>query len=273
MRILVFLIFFCTSTSYLFAQDLFSIKNSRKYANYLFSIENYTQAVAEYERIQFIEPNDSLLLKIISCYRKAGQFNKAITKIDKELLKKELLNKEIIFEYLKSLLAAKEYLKLENELVGFKQLSESDIQEFKLRSLMLQSKWHDASILNDSFKIISPQTSIQNELILKGKKLKQKNIFTAVILSTFVPGLGKVYAGNWKDGLMSFILTGGAAFQANRSFNKLGSKNILGYTYAGISTGFYLGNLVGSAKETRKRNKIENEKLLFEAKNIIFTDF
>ena len=85
--------------------------------------------------------------------------------------------------------------------------------------------------------------------------LKRKSPIVAVGLSTVVPGLGKAYSGAWKDGLVSLVFVSLTAWQGYRGFKNHGMNSAYGWTFASISGAFYIGNLYGSAKAAKKRNR------------------
>jgi hypothetical protein len=87
-------------------------------------------------------------------------------------------------------------------------------------------------------------------------------------LSTAIPGLGKAYTGDWKDGIVSLIFTGGMAFQAVRKFNQFGANNYRPWVYTAIGSGFYLGNIYGSVKSAKNKNRKKINQLQHEASDL-----
>jgi len=90
--------------------------------------------------------------------------------------------------------------------------------------------------------------------VLQASRLPLKSPALALGMSVFVPGSGKIYAGQWKDGLFSLLFTGLSAWQAYRGFHKDGVSSFYGWLYSGISLGFYAGNLYGSYKAVSRYN-------------------
>ena len=72
-----------------------------------------------------------------------------------------------------------------------------------------------------------------------------KNPYTAAILSAILPGAGKVYAGNFGDGVMSFITSGLFTYLAITNFQH--EHNTRGYIFSGLGGLFYASNIYGSA--------------------------
>ncbi len=73
-------------------------------------------------------------------------------------------------------------------------------------------------------------------------------------LSALVPGLGKVYAGRWSDGVSSFITVGGNAWIAYEGFRDKGGDSLRGWLFAGLGAVFWAGNVYGSVVAVRLRN-------------------
>ena len=89
------------------------------------------------------------------------------------------------------------------------------------------------------------------------KNNRHKNIYLALILTFFITGLGSVYAGNWKKGLILFILR--VAFILMGSFISIFYIfTIIVWAYA-----FY-----EAYKDVKIANGISNPKLITEFKNL-----
>jgi tetratricopeptide (TPR) repeat protein len=261
-----------SSSLHTFGQDLFSLEKSKYYANYLFTAEDYRQAITEYERVYFFEPTDSTLSKLLVCYRYTKQYEKGIERYQNSRSIRKILLPKVFDEYNKLLLESGHFELLTIELSQNKQLADSTISNTKLKANLLQGKWNSANLALSGMK--SEDVFYQNaqKTVNRGLALKYKSVPKAVLLSAIIPGAGKAYANNWKDGLFSLLLTAGAGYQGFRAFKKLGPQSLLGYAYTGIGVGFYIGNLVGTAKETKKRNKIAYEKIQNDTRQLIFSD-
>lgn len=100
-----------------------------------------------------------------------------------------------------------------------------------------------------------PSISGLKNLSKQAKAFKPKKPWVAVMMSAILPGSGKFYTGNYKDGIFSLLVVGGSAFQAYRGFNKDGVSSTSGWIFAGLTTGFYAGNVYGSAKSAQVYNQ------------------
>ncbi|MBR1774756.1 MAG: hypothetical protein IJ759_04435 [Bacteroidales bacterium] len=75
---------------------------------------------------------------------------------------------------------------------------------------------------------------------------KKKSLFVAGALSTLVPGLGKVYAGNIGEGISSFLICGSLMGVTAENWYKKGLTNWKTILFGTISAVFYIGNIYGS---------------------------
>ena len=93
-----------------------------------------------------------------------------------------------------------------------------------------------------------------------------KNGFAAGLLSTLIPGLGKMYTGDVYDGLFSFCVIGLLGGMAAWSFYEEGKQSVKGWIYSSIGGIFYLGNIYGSVVSAQKQDAdiIEKVRELFE---------
>ncbi|MBN1880097.1 hypothetical protein JW823_08305 [bacterium] len=104
---------------------------------------------------------------------------------------------------------------------------------------------------------------IRNALI-ELTKTPEKNPHLAGILSAAIPGTGQIYAGRWRDGLVSFLINGlfiGAIAAAiDQDHNETAA--VLGF----FELGFYSANIYNAVNDAHKTNRIllDNNLKLFE---------
>jgi hypothetical protein len=106
-------------------------------------------------------------------------------------------------------------------------------------SLSKNSKFTNP-VLNEEFPLLQKYYKAE-------QKIKRKSALLAGTLSTFVPGLGKVYVGNNGQALATFLtcgLMGGVAFE---NYYRLGISHPQTILFSGIFALFYIGNIWGSA--------------------------
>jgi len=88
-----------------------------------------------------------------------------------------------------------------------------------------------------------------------------KNPAWAGIFSAIIPGSGKMYVGEWGDGITGLLITSLFAFLAYDNFKA--NHNTRAWIFTGIGTFFYAGNIYGSIASA----KIFNARIDFEFKN------
>ncbi len=236
-----------------FAQeaDLFNEKFTADFAQFLFKSNQYNYAAEEYERLNFIFPeNQEYQLNLLKSYRLASEYPRGIN----------------AFQYFHSpgLKIQQEYIKL-NLLDNNKLNIHTMIDGLEPESIFRNNLDFTLRLINIPDRAINLE-GIQVDKIDKGLldlynesyNLKHKSAFLAGTLSMLIPGTGKVYCGRWKDGLMSVLFIGTTAFQAYRGFDKKGVKSVYGWIMGGLSFGFYIGNIYGSAKAAKNYNVHQN---------------
>lgn len=96
---------------------------------------------------------------------------------------------------------------------------------------------------------------------------KRKSPIVAGVLSAFIPGLGKVYAGKPNEGFSSFIHVGVLAAVTYDLYHKEKKINIYNTLSAIVFTVFYGGNIIGSMSSV---NRVYNEKNIEIENQILF---
>jgi hypothetical protein len=184
------------------------------------------------------------------------------------------LHKNLAEEYVKNMFLEKKNTELIEYLNLHKTLEQSKKENYILSSLLLQKKWDTAF----QFATIHPVTTDKKNAYLhvyafRSQNLNYKKPGLAALMSTIIPGSGKVYTKNWKDGLISFMLVGLNSWQAYRGFNKYGQSSVYGWVFAGLAGGFYIGNIFGSHKSAKKYNAKLDEDLYDETWHLVVDDF
>lgn len=84
-------------------------------------------------------------------------------------------------------------------------------------------------------------------VIDESSQLPMKSPLLAGLLSTVIPGLGKVYTGYPTDGLLSLISIATFSYASYDGFSSGGSSSTRGWVFGALAGGLYLGNIYGSA--------------------------
>jgi len=93
------------------------------------------------------------------------------------------------------------------------------------------------------------------------KNQKRKKPFIAGILSAFIPGSGKVYAGKPHEALTAFLPVAFNGAQAAEGYYHRQLKSPHLYVFGAIGSVFYFSNIYGSAKSASRSNKEKLEKV------------
>ena len=95
---------------------------------------------------------------------------------------------------------------------------------------------------------------------LKIKKANRKSPFLAGLMSTVIPGTGKIYSGKWRQGLISMVPLTLMGFQTYEAYRLQGVKSARFIVFGGLFSLFYIGNIYGSAVSVNvRKTEIEHE--------------
>ncbi len=92
-------------------------------------------------------------------------------------------------------------------------------------------------------------------------QLRFKKPWLSALMSTVIPGSGKLYTGEWQDGLFTMVLVGVLAWQTTNILTKKRGFSVLGYTGAAIGGSLYISNIYGSFRSARNVNNRKLNKL------------
>lgn len=240
------------------SQDLFDYKNSKSFADYLYRTKRYDLSAREYQRILFLKPTDtSSWINLVRSYHFQQNFSQALSFLDSAEASLGINDKRLGMLRAYSYLKTSDDNKLSNTLEKY-QYSQGERKLLVAANNALKGNWSyfqnfpetDDYWLNN-FK------SMADEI----REDKSKSPFLAGLLSSIIPGSGKIYTKRGKDGLFSFALVGTSAWQASRLISRKGIANVGSIFFTGFAAGLYAGNIYGSvktAKDYNDRLKIKN---------------
>ncbi|MFN0173840.1 MAG: hypothetical protein ACKVU0_04255 [Saprospiraceae bacterium] len=255
------------------AQDIYDYAHSRAYARYLLQSQQYGLAAEEYERLIFLRPdNDTLRADLLRTYRKGDTPQLGLEKWAKWQLEPRPKTRLLYTEYSKLLLRGGYPDKARTLVTESAMFDSTQLRRTVLYANMLEQKWPEARQSIEAIPVtekISRRADLE-KLIKRGERSKKKNPWVATALSVPVPGLGKVYAGEWKDGIISLLFVGVNTWQAYRRFDKEGTDTFWGWIHGGFALGFYTGNLYGSHKAARRQNQKKFNRLQYDTEALVF---
>lgn len=184
------------------------------FANSLEKEGDYYRAITEYKRYLYYNDVDSIRYRIASIYIREGDFGNALGILN------EIKNKDDHYYNIKGWIfyksdlldSVKEYWK--DKKIGLVLIKEGKFNE-------------GISLLNINEKCPS-----------------YKNPYIGSILSIFVPGTGRMYAGRFWDGIFSLITIISTGYSAYYYYNK--DNYLVASILGGITGVFYIGEIFGS---------------------------
>jgi len=229
-------------------------KNPRAFADFLFSSELYDLAADEYERLLYYNASDiGLLKRLIKCYTYTGQDFLLDSRYD--FFQAE--DKVVASSYYDLLLSIGNTEKLESLFSKQQDLFTLDEQnKIRFKIAIGQYDWSQAKDIYELNK-----TEAYLPIVNRIEQSKFKSPGTAAVLSTLVPGLGRIYAKDAKDGIISLVFVGSFAYQSYRRFHQQGTKSVGAWIYGGLALGFHVSNIYGSYQSAKYYNKKQNEKI------------
>ena len=256
--------------------DFHSPQNIKKFADYLFCEGDYLRAVEEYQSIQNILQNDTINFKIMVSYSNLGLYQ-----ISNNLLQN--IPRTSKFKW------SADYLYLVNKFredpKGLRVFHDMPLPPEivqRRQKLINISYFYDAEFNFDKNYILSPfNDEIDRQTVSLLYDLKTdspyKSPSLAGILSAVIPGSGKMYVGEWGDGITNLLLTGLFAFLAYDNFKA--DHTTRAWIFTGIGAFFYAGNIYGSIASAQIFNaKIDFDfsnglKLFLEQENHFLPDY
>jgi hypothetical protein len=252
------------------AQDIYTFDKSKEFASYLFKSGQFELSAVEYERLLYVDKkNDSLKLALVNSYFRNNELNRAVSRTESLYPSISDFTQPISELYLQMLILGKYFDKFDQSSVVIP-ISQDKKSIYELHREVMDGNWDNVeSKIPQISTSAHPSIAGLKNLSQQAKSFKPKKPWVAVMMSALLPGSGKFYTGNYKDGIFSFLVVGGTAFQAYRGFTKDGLSSTSGWIFGALSSGFYAGNIYGSAKSAQVYNQnfwLEIEK---DAENII----
>ena len=121
----------------------------------------------------------------------------------------------------------------------------------------LTRNWDEARALLESASTDRNSSATEHlaGTIEAADNLPRKSPTLAGVLSALVPSSGKLYVGRKSDAIVSLVLLGSSGWISYRGFRDDGIDSIKGWSFAGISSIFYLGNIYGSVGAAQNYNR------------------
>lgn len=246
-------------------KDLFDLPSSQRYAEYLYSSENFKQAAIEYERLIVMDSAGAKIyqLKAISCYRQDDNLQVGFKRINTWFTDDEKRQSPINKEFGMYLIGLGFY----NDAIAFLEecndMPQNDKATLTALSHCFLAQWAEAEAALAQVTQKNASSQILKQVSQDGLKMRFKKPGVAAVLS-IIPGLGRVYTGNYADAGISALTITTIAWQAYTGFDKNGTSSFYGWLTATLATAFYFGNIYGSYRSAQLYNKQQMDALYVE---------
>lgn len=269
----ILLILFIFTINLGFSQD---IKQSFDFANELYEKHDYVGAAITYRRVIYFDKAEeyrkSCYKNIADCLYETQQYEEAADYYELAFFqqKTDSLKAEILFKKLSCYLiqnsfdyAQVELLNLPNNLT----LEQRRRKVFYEAVLNFSTEKYDES--KKQFLQLIDSTNIETKnriegLFLKNDKISKLSPRKARILSMIVPGLGQFYAGDFKNGANSILLTAGigvwGVMSAVRSTSPVDALfTMVPWFQRYYSGGYKKAEIIAENQKKKRRAKVYNE--------------
>ena len=249
--------------------EYYAPENVRKFADFLYEQGDYLRAADEYQRYLFYQPQESgqMRYKIALCYRFAGQTEQAIQKFE-----------TLLRVYPESRFASRVYYQIGATYFLTDQFEQSalflretlpriidtrqhaEAEQLIGLSYLMQKQWSEAgeifkTLQGSEVASVSRKAIVYHNFAETGAHLPTRSPFLAGVLSTIVPGAGRLYTGRLGDALTSLFIVSLTGWQAYDGFQRDGLSSAKGWTLGTLSGIFYVGNIYGSVISARVYNR------------------
>ena len=258
------------------AIEYYTPENVLKFADFLYAQGDYLRAADEYQRYLFykLQDTDQIHYRIAVSYRFGGKTEQALQGFETLLRtapKSQFAGRayyqigatyflqgqfersvQFLGEVLPRITDTRQHAEAE-QLIGL--------------SYLKQKRWSEASAVFKTLQAsdvlsIREKAVVYHDYAEKGAGLATRSPFLAGILSTIVPGAGRLYTGRLGDALTSLFTVGFTGWQAYDGFRRDGISSAKGWTLGTLCGIFYVGNIYGSVISARVYNRHVTDEFL-----------
>ncbi|UBM57417.1 hypothetical protein LAG90_11360 [Marinilongibacter aquaticus] len=195
-----------------------NLEQTYAFAHSLFEQKEYASALETYKRALFFDKEglytQSAYIQMADCFYETADFSNAAYYYD--LAYQSSSEKEktrITLQKTSCFLLLRKYSQAQIELFNLPDVLNAENKETALfYSAMLSFAQNDFAAAEIQFKSLDVDTAAIHKLFVKNAAIDRLNPKTAKTLSIILPGLGQLYAGDIKNGINSFLLTGGLLY-------------------------------------------------------------
>lgn len=251
-----------------------------KVADGLLEQGHYDQAITEYKRFVFFNPEDEQIsyafYKMGLAYRAGRNWQPAIDAFKSSV--RTANHAETADErrlvLATTLIASGNYSLARLELLRVMEFSEEASLRAKARyfdgiASLYMFDWDAVERAFGGFYSESSEVRQINPVLLEARQ-SHRSVGLARFLSTLLPGLGQVYAGDWRDGLNALAINAlGIGLLANAIYHKDYTDAAL---ISSISMRYYMGNRYRAGVDVRKHNESADRENAMKILNLVAQD-
>lgn len=236
-----------------------SKENVKKFADFLFCQNDFLRAIEEYQKYLLNVSDDTVRFKVALSLRMIGNYRKAESMFI-GLSENSLLSEQAILEIFKTRFFSKDYSGLRHLFQNSTELPikfSPEIKQLYYTSYLFDGEsllGSEPLPLEDDFLSAFPASEKpkMKEFFLRKRDPKYKSPFSAALLSTIIPGAGKIYTKEYGDAITAFIVTGLLGYLAVDNFHS--KHDFRAGVFTGLGLFFYAGNIYGSAASAQIYN-------------------
>ncbi len=249
--------------------EYYSPENIRKFADFLYEQGDYLRAIGEYQRYLFYRPQESEAInyRIAVCYRFGGKSGQAIQSFETLLQRypESQYTSRIYYQI------GATYFLMDRFDQSARFLSDTlpritdrqqhaEAEQLIGLSYLMRKRWSEAGevfkgLQGSDIIRVREKAAVYNIYAENGEKLPMRSPFFAGLLSTVVPGAGRIYTGRLADALNTLFTVGLTGWQAYDGFRRDGLASVKGWTLGTLCGAFYVGNIYGSVVSARVYNR------------------
>ncbi len=272
---------YCDQSQQLTVPEIYQKINSDtcgflEFANHLFSEKEYLRAAAEYHRALFYlkMKKGILIYRIGECYRFGGLHDKAIRYFNRIVAEnpQSKYYGPSLFQIGSIYFLGKNYDQSVSSLLNSIEIVEPDSEiQFQMKILLsmnylFKKEWGLSHETLDTIRLQARNKKLVSAIrgySDEGMTLPRKNSIVAAMLSSIVPGLGKMYCGRYADGLNSLAYNGAVIWLARMHVSNIDSSiSLADVLICSTAVILYAGNIHGSYVAARVVNHENEDKLL-----------
>jgi tetratricopeptide (TPR) repeat protein len=244
-----------------------------RFADYLYSQEEYYRAIGEYKRYLFLAPEGAeaafASLRIAECYAHGKRWSEALDAVEEFLrghgasalqVRGRLLRARVLIELGRGEEARDELKRL----LETKPDESGAAEAWYLTALSLarESRWLEA---DEALRQVESQSRLfgaaqgMRQVLAEAPSATRKSPVLAGVLAAAMPGAGHLYCERPGDGALAFAFTGGFAWATVEAFHQ--DHEALGFGLGFITLAFYAGNIFSAVNVAYKYNDREERRL------------